>query len=177
MKRRGMTLVELAVAMGVAALVLGLLVAVRASSTRQVVQLEAETGLVRIALLLRAHLARDLAGGLEPAALSRNERSLGGEEHELVLARFAGYDGGRDPARAYRAVRYRWAPGQGVIRDGRPLGGEELAGVRFRQDVHGALTVELEGRRPGARMDLRFAAPPRGAWIRAPHHRGARATP
>jgi prepilin-type N-terminal cleavage/methylation domain-containing protein len=176
-RRRGYTLVEVAVALGVAALVLGLLGMVRSSSTRQVVQLDAETELVRIALALRAHLARDLAGGLEPAALSENERALGAEEHELVLASFAGYDGSLAPARSYRAVRYRFAPGQGVVREGRPLGGEGLEDVRFHLGPHGAVTVELSGERPGSRLALRFAAPARGTWLRAPHHRGARAAP
>jgi prepilin-type N-terminal cleavage/methylation domain-containing protein len=177
LRRRGYTLVEVAVALGVVALVLGLLGMVRSSSTRQVIQLDSETELVRTALALRAHLARDLAGGLEPAALSENERSLGAEEHELVLASFAGYDGGEAPARNYRAVRYRFAAGQGVVRDGRPLGGEGLQDIRFHQAEHGAVTVELEGKRPGSRMALRFAGPARGTWLRAPHHRGARAAP
>lgn len=174
MSRRGYTLVELAVALGVAALVLGLLAVVRSGGARQAAQLEAETELVRSALLLRAALARDLAGGLEPEVLHAREAALGAAEHELVLAALAGYDGGQTPARSYRAVRYRFAPGQGLVRDGRPLGGAGLSAVRFLPEVDGALVVQLEGERPGARLALRFAAPARGAWLRAPHHQGAR---
>lgn len=177
MTRRGYTLVELTVALGLVTLVLALLGAVRSSSTRQVIQLDRETELVRVTLLLREHLARDLAGGLEPAALNQDERTLGAEDHELVLASFAGYRGREAPARAYRAVRYRFAPGQGILRDGRALGGDGLAAVHFRQTENGAVTVELEGERPGTRLALRFAAPARGSWIRAPHHRSARAAP
>ena len=169
-----MTLVELVVAMAVGALVLALLQMVRSSSARQVVQLEAETEMVRVALVLREHMARDLAGGLEPGVRSEDEAALGAEAHELVLASFAGYDASRKPARSYRPVRYRWAAGQGVVRDGHPLGGEGLAAVRFRQGLDGAVTVELVGARPGSRMTLRFAAPARGTGRRAPHHRGAR---
>ncbi len=178
--RNGFTLTEILVLLLIAGIVGTLVLRLRSQGARRAQQIEAGTDQVRAALLLRAHLSRDLSVCLPRSVLSEDELALDESETELVIPIFAGYDGALSPSLRYRPLRYRWVDGEGLKREGQVVLGQGLSRVLFQWESGGeTLVVSLVSPRKKT-ADLKIVFPlassrDRAGWIRAPHHQSAEA--
>ena len=177
MRRRGLTLLEVAVAAGLLVSLFLLASALASSAGRQGEQVDARSELLESALVLQESLAWDLHRSTGLEVLPPEDATPGVALDELVLPLAAGYDPADTPARRVRPVRYRFANGT-VLRGEEPLVGGGLDRVEFAWTTTEPreLQVILRGGKDG--FAFRLPAPGGGdgglLWRRAAHHVGAR---
>lgn len=184
-RRRGTTLVELAVALSLLAVVVTMLAVSGSAGARQEEHHESRQDLALAATLLQEALAQDMARSLPLGVLPEAERLRATPGDELVLPLFAEYRGDAAVARGFRRLRYRFDSARRGLRRGAavlPLPGLASARFEWSETVPTTLHVHLVGRETlvGAAptMSFRVVAPagtdaPEGFTL-APHHGGGR---
>lgn len=161
-RRRAVTLVELAVALALAALLVAALGSTWSSGRRGAQHAADHQGVMAAATLLQELMVWDARRSLPLDVLDDDVTAEQGS-HQVVLPRSVGYDGSAETARSFSPLVYRWDLERGqLLRDGEPLPLGDLAGVEFRwsEGVPTTLTVALRGRSfAGQAPEVRFRVP------------------
>lgn len=183
--RSGVTLVELGIAVSLAATLAVAYFAVTSGGRREGAHLERGAELMGAATVLQEVLSWDLLrslpiGVIEGELEAREKASPG-----LRLPMLGGYDARLSPSPAFQVVEYAFDAEKGVLtRNGQTLVAEGLVSVGFRwvRGVPDLLEVTLVGVSPfgtqGPRFVIRLPAPPAGRAVGsyrfAGHHSGGR---
>lgn len=176
-RRRAVTLVELAVVVGLLASLFALAYALAGSAGRQGEQVDEKSALLEAALVLQESLAWDLHRALDLGVLPPEAAPRGVALGALTLPMAAGYDPTASPSRVAAPRVYRFAGGA-VTRDGEPVVAEGLDEVQFAWTAEEPTELQVLLRGGGEGFVFRLPAPAGsdGAvlWRRHPRHRGAR---
>jgi hypothetical protein len=186
-RRRGVTLVELAFAVSLAALLAVTYFTVTSGGAREGAHLERGAELMGAATVLQEVLSWDLLRSLPIGVIEGETEARAVASPGLRLPMLAGYDARLSPSPAFQVIEYRFDPEKGTLsRNGSVLVAEGLVAVGFRwvRGVPDLLEVTLVGQSPfgtqGPRFVIRLPAPPAGRAVGsyrfAEHHSGGRET-